>query len=192
MSDTARQFLAVCERNSSDAVELDYDARNPFDLCSITFTPIYRYKAALLMHCGVVVGTAMSRVQCIVYCKEQPLVPFPQTLQSHKVLYVLQREQVCGMPIHWSKIPIAMQWRTQSCWKCCKDRRRCVRVDVQSSPSSLALPAKQLAICCCLTCTQTCALSALTNEPQPFCLPQLGEARALLLEHNIVSANAHS
>lgn len=42
MSDTARQFLAVCERNPSDAVDLDYDARNPFDLCSITFTPIYR------------------------------------------------------------------------------------------------------------------------------------------------------
>ncbi len=43
MSDSARQMLAVCERNPSDAVQLNYDPRNPFDLCSITFTPIYRY-----------------------------------------------------------------------------------------------------------------------------------------------------
>ena len=43
MSDSARQLLAVCEKNPSDAVQLNYDARNPFDLCSITFTPIYRY-----------------------------------------------------------------------------------------------------------------------------------------------------
>jgi len=43
MSDSARQMLAVCERNPSDAVQLKYDPRNPFDLCSITFTPIYRY-----------------------------------------------------------------------------------------------------------------------------------------------------
>ncbi len=44
MSDSARQMLAVCERNPSDAVQLKYDPRNPFDLCSITFTPIYRYQ----------------------------------------------------------------------------------------------------------------------------------------------------
>ena len=43
MSDSARQLLAVCEKNPSDAVQLNYDPRNPFDLCSITFTPIYRY-----------------------------------------------------------------------------------------------------------------------------------------------------
>lgn len=43
MSDSARQLLAVCEKNPSDAVQLNYDARNPFDLCSTTFTPIYRY-----------------------------------------------------------------------------------------------------------------------------------------------------
>ena len=43
MSDSARQMLAVCERSPSDAVQLKYDPRNPFDLCSVTFTPIYRY-----------------------------------------------------------------------------------------------------------------------------------------------------
>lgn len=38
----ANQYLAHCERNPRDEVVLNYDARNPFDLCSITFTPIYR------------------------------------------------------------------------------------------------------------------------------------------------------
>ncbi|KAK9804455.1 hypothetical protein WJX73_003595 [Symbiochloris irregularis] len=38
----ARQYLAACERSPTDAVQLNYDARNPFDLCSITFTPIYK------------------------------------------------------------------------------------------------------------------------------------------------------
>ena len=55
MSDSARQLLAVCEKNPSDAVQLNYDARNPFDLCSITFTPIYRYdllQASHVIHCN--------------------------------------------------------------------------------------------------------------------------------------------
>jgi coatomer protein complex subunit alpha (xenin) len=34
--------LALCEKTPVDAVPLNYDPRNPFDLCSITFTPIYR------------------------------------------------------------------------------------------------------------------------------------------------------
>ena len=38
----ARQVLAACEKTPSDALQLQYDARNPFDICSITFTPIYR------------------------------------------------------------------------------------------------------------------------------------------------------
>ena len=38
----ARQYLAACEKSPTDAVQVDYDPRNPFDLCSITFTPIYR------------------------------------------------------------------------------------------------------------------------------------------------------
>ena len=42
MSGNARKYLAVCEKTPTDAVKLNYDARNPFDLCSITFTPVYR------------------------------------------------------------------------------------------------------------------------------------------------------
>ena len=38
----ARQVLAACEKQSSDAVELNYDPRNPFVICSETQTPIYR------------------------------------------------------------------------------------------------------------------------------------------------------
>ena len=50
MSDSARQVLAVCEKNPSDAVQLNYDARNPFDLCSVTFTPIYRSDKSCYVH----------------------------------------------------------------------------------------------------------------------------------------------
>jgi coatomer protein complex subunit alpha (xenin) len=42
MAAQARQVLAACEKNPSDAEQLAYDPRNPFDICSITFTPIYR------------------------------------------------------------------------------------------------------------------------------------------------------
>ncbi|KAK2079848.1 hypothetical protein QBZ16_002243 [Prototheca wickerhamii] len=42
MAGQARQVLAACEKNPSDAVPLNYDPRNPFDLCSLTWTPIYR------------------------------------------------------------------------------------------------------------------------------------------------------
>jgi coatomer subunit alpha len=38
----ARQVLAACEQNPQDAQAVNYDPRNPFDLCPITFTPIYR------------------------------------------------------------------------------------------------------------------------------------------------------
>jgi len=38
----ARQVLAACEKQSSDAVELNYDPRNPFVMCAATKQPIYR------------------------------------------------------------------------------------------------------------------------------------------------------
>ncbi len=42
MAAQARQVLAACEKSPTDAETLNYDPRNPFDLCSVTFTPIYR------------------------------------------------------------------------------------------------------------------------------------------------------
>ena len=47
----ARQVLAACEQQQQEQsggspanaiADLEYDERNPFDLCSVTFTPIYR------------------------------------------------------------------------------------------------------------------------------------------------------
>jgi hypothetical protein len=38
----ARQVLTACEKSPTDAVRINYDPRNPFDICSITFTPIYK------------------------------------------------------------------------------------------------------------------------------------------------------
>ncbi|EFJ41149.1 hypothetical protein VOLCADRAFT_77684 [Volvox carteri f. nagariensis] len=42
IAEQARTVLAACEKNPSDAVKVNYDPRNPFDLCAITFTPIYK------------------------------------------------------------------------------------------------------------------------------------------------------
>ena len=42
MAQQARQVLAACEKTPTDAEQLNYDPRNPFDICSLTFTPIYR------------------------------------------------------------------------------------------------------------------------------------------------------
>ena len=39
---SAKQVLGVCEQKGTDKLQLDYDPRNPFDICSVTFTPIYR------------------------------------------------------------------------------------------------------------------------------------------------------
>nr|KYP68256.1 Coatomer subunit alpha-2 [Cajanus cajan] len=39
---TARQVLAAAERNMTDAIQLNYDFRNPFVICGATYEPIYR------------------------------------------------------------------------------------------------------------------------------------------------------
>jgi len=39
---TARQVLAAAERNMTDALQLNYDFRNPFVICGATYVPIYR------------------------------------------------------------------------------------------------------------------------------------------------------
>jgi coatomer subunit alpha len=38
----ARQVLAACEGNPTDSFPVNYDPRNPFDLCAMTFVPVYR------------------------------------------------------------------------------------------------------------------------------------------------------
>ena len=39
-----RKVLAACEKNPTDAVELQYDQHNPFDICAKSYIPIYRGK----------------------------------------------------------------------------------------------------------------------------------------------------
>ncbi|XP_014218663.1 coatomer subunit alpha [Copidosoma floridanum] len=39
-----RQVLQVCDKNPVDEHSLDYDEHNPFTICAISFTPIYRGK----------------------------------------------------------------------------------------------------------------------------------------------------
>lgn len=42
MSCAAVQVLAACEADPVDAEKISYDPRNPFDLCPVSLTPIYR------------------------------------------------------------------------------------------------------------------------------------------------------
>uniref|UniRef100_A0A669B4S6 COPI coat complex subunit alpha n=1 Tax=Oreochromis niloticus TaxID=8128 RepID=A0A669B4S6_ORENI len=37
-----RKILAACEKNLTDAHQLNYDPHNPFDLCAASFVPLYR------------------------------------------------------------------------------------------------------------------------------------------------------
>jgi coatomer subunit alpha len=41
----ARKILQACEINPIDEHKLQYDEHNPFNLCAISYTPIYRGKA---------------------------------------------------------------------------------------------------------------------------------------------------
>jgi len=43
----ARKVVQLCDANPTDAFTLDYDERNPFVLCNISFVPIYRGSALL-------------------------------------------------------------------------------------------------------------------------------------------------
>ncbi|XP_059529883.1 coatomer subunit alpha isoform X2 [Myotis daubentonii] len=39
-----RKILAACEKNPTDAYQLNYDMHNPFDICAASYQPIYRGK----------------------------------------------------------------------------------------------------------------------------------------------------
>lgn len=60
------------------------------------------------------------------------------------VRVALQGQQVCRVPVHWSKVPTTVQWRAEPRGERCKNRRRCVGIDVQSSPSSIGVAADVL------------------------------------------------
>lgn len=39
-----RKILTACEKNPTDAYQLNYDMHNPFDICAASYRPIYRGK----------------------------------------------------------------------------------------------------------------------------------------------------
>jgi coatomer subunit alpha len=45
VSQQARKILQACEINPIDEHQLQYDEHNPFNLCAVSYTPIYRGKA---------------------------------------------------------------------------------------------------------------------------------------------------
>ena len=48
IAEQVRGVLATCEKDPTDAVKIKYDPRNPFDICSITFSAIYKVRGAKL------------------------------------------------------------------------------------------------------------------------------------------------
>eukprot|EP00955_Chlamydomonas_euryale_P112071 366110-Chlamydomonas_euryale.AAC.14 len=42
IAEQVRGVLATCEKSPTDAVKINYDPRNPFDICSLTWQPIYK------------------------------------------------------------------------------------------------------------------------------------------------------
>ena len=63
----ARQVLAACEKSPADAVELDYDSRNPFVICGKTFTPIYRgSKSKVCSYCGASFLPSADGITCTI------------------------------------------------------------------------------------------------------------------------------
>ncbi|KAJ6249225.1 coatomer subunit alpha [Anaeramoeba flamelloides] len=41
-SDQARKIIPYCKKNLDNEIEIDYDERNPFVICSYSYTPIYK------------------------------------------------------------------------------------------------------------------------------------------------------
>lgn len=61
----AKQVLQACERTPKDEVELKYDSRNPFVVCSGTFEPIYRgTKDVSCPTCGAKYMASQAGVVC--------------------------------------------------------------------------------------------------------------------------------
>lgn len=60
MATQAQQVMMACEKSRGNAVQLDYDPRNPFDICSLTFTPIYRSCLLCVMISLLFCGNVLS------------------------------------------------------------------------------------------------------------------------------------
>ncbi|KAH6560191.1 hypothetical protein BASA60_000390 [Batrachochytrium salamandrivorans] len=68
----ARGVVQRCERNATDEVALDYDQYNPFVICGISLTPIYRGSAAVVCpFCGTSFKPEYKDKLCAVCCISQ-------------------------------------------------------------------------------------------------------------------------
>ena len=47
VSTQIRKLLAACEQDPTDKHQLNYDALNPFNVCAISYVPIYRGNAVI-------------------------------------------------------------------------------------------------------------------------------------------------
>ncbi|KAJ1838911.1 hypothetical protein LPJ57_010995, partial [Coemansia sp. RSA 486] len=47
IADKARKMITICDRQSRDALPINYDARNPFVICAASHTPIHKGEAAV-------------------------------------------------------------------------------------------------------------------------------------------------
>lgn len=147
MAQQARQVLAACEKTPTDAVQLAYDPRNPFDTCPLTFTPIFRCLRSGTLYTPQAFQTGGPRpgrvrqegvtsgilAWAVVPCVQavSALKPPPQKLR--KLLSVdevsagwLQGEPVRGVPLHRGTIPARVQGQDQPGQRHIQDRSRCV------------------------------------------------------------------
>jgi len=83
----ARKVIKFAEKNDSDAKPLDYDERNPFEICNIDYKPIYRGSPSCKCpYCGAKFNTSYRGRTCTVctLAKIGMDVPGLQFLASRK------------------------------------------------------------------------------------------------------------
>eukprot|EP00771_Trimastix_marina_P001265 gnl/Trimastix_PCT/2323.p1 GENE.gnl/Trimastix_PCT/2323~~gnl/Trimastix_PCT/2323.p1 ORF type:complete len:1240 (+),score=493.38 gnl/Trimastix_PCT/2323:133-3852(+) len=65
IAERARKVVAFCQQNQTDALQLNYDPRNPFVPCVVSFVPIYAGSDnAVCPHCGAHACTAYVAHLC--------------------------------------------------------------------------------------------------------------------------------
>lgn len=119
----ARQVLAACEKSPTDAVQLNYDPLNPFDNCSITFTPIYRGNkcAYYVACCAAQLPTPILFVS----------VAVARSDLNHRLDGLVPPSQVCDGPIHRRTLPAVVRGPGQPSRRFRPHRRRCQRTGLQ-------------------------------------------------------------
>ena len=84
-----RKILQVCENNAVDQLSINYDEHNPFNLCAMTYTPIYRGKPEVLCpFCGAAYLPEFKGTVCNI-CRISEIGRFASGLQitAEKILH---------------------------------------------------------------------------------------------------------